>query len=236
MSVFALLQMQAQTGTISGIVIDASNAETLVGATVLIQELSGVGASSDIDGSYRIDDIAPGTYTVVVSYVSFETKTIPGVEVTAGNITKVDVSLSTAIENIFGDSLVLTITGTRRQENLTTMLTFQQKNIAPAEVMSRDIITRTPDRNTGEVLRRMSGTTITDGRFVVIRGLSDRYNIALVNGNILPSTEPDRKSFAFDMFPSSMLDNLIVIKAAQPNLPGDFAGGIIMLIFHWKTF
>lgn len=229
MSVFALLQMQAQTGTISGIVIDASNAETLVGATVLIQELSGVGASSDIDGSYRIDDIAPGTYTVVVSYVSFETKTIPGVEVTAGNITKVDVSLSTAIENIFGDSLVLTITGTRRQENLTTMLTFQQKNIAPAEVMSRDIITRTPDRNTGEVLRRMSGTTITDGRFVVIRGLSDRYNIALVNGNILPSTEPDRKSFAFDMFPSSMLDNLIVIKAAQPNLPGDFAGGIIML-------
>ncbi len=225
----AMVQLQAQTGSISGIVIDASNAETLVGATVLLQEVSGVGASSDIDGQYRIDDLNPGTYTVVISYVSFETKTIPGVEVTAGNITRVDVSLSTAIENIFGDSLVLTIKGTRRQENLTTMLTFQKNNIAPAEVMSRDIITRTPDRNTGEVLRRMSGTTITDGRFVVIRGLSDRYNIALVNGNILPSTEPDRKTFAFDMFPSSMLDNLIVIKAAQPNLPGDFAGGIILL-------
>lgn len=219
----------AQTGTIAGVVVDESNAETLVGATILVQELSGVGASSDIDGQYRISDVPAGVYTVVVSYVSFETKTIPGVEVTSGNVTRLDIAMATELKSIFGDSLIIEVKGRPRQENLNTVLTFQKNNIAPAEVMSRDIITRTPDRNTGEVLRRMSGTTITDGRFAVIRGLSDRYNIALVNGNILPSTEPDRKSFAFDLFPSAMLDNLIVIKAAQPNLPGDFAGGIIML-------
>lgn len=219
----------AQTGTVAGVVIDAANAETLVGATVLIPELPGMGASTDIDGQYRMDAIQPGTYTVVVSYVSFETKTIPGVIVKAGQVTTLDIALSTELKNIFGDSLIIEVKARPRQENLNTVLTFQKNNIAPAEVMSRDIIQRTPDRNTGEVLRRMSGTTITDGRFAVIRGLSDRYNIALVNGNILPSTEPDRKSFAFDLFPSAMLDNLIVIKAAQPNLPGDFAGGIIML-------
>jgi len=217
-----------QTGSISGTVIDAANTETLVGATVLIENLPGAGSSTDIDGRYKIDDLAPGTYSLIVRYVSFETKNVPGVVVTANNVTTVDVAMSTEITNIFGDSMVV-IMATARQENLNTVLAFQKNNIAPSEVISRDIITRSPDKNTGEVLKRMSGTTITDGKFAVIRGLSDRYNIALVNGNVLPSSEPDRKSFAFDLFPAAMLDNLIVVKAAQPNLPGDFAGGIIML-------
>ncbi len=217
-----------QTGAISGTVIDAANTETLVGATVLIENLPSAGSSTDIDGRYKIDDLAPGTYTLVVRYVSFETKNIPGVVVTANNVAIVDVAMSTEIADIFGDSMVV-ITAQARQENLNTVLAFQKNNIAPSEVISRDIISRSPDKNTGEVLKRMSGTTITDGKFAVIRGLSDRYNIALINGNVLPSTEPDRKSFAFDLFPAAMLDNLIVVKAAQPNLPGDFAGGIIML-------
>lgn len=222
---FATIIGSAQTGTISGVVIDGSSAETLIGATVLISEKPGVGGSSDIDGRYKISDLEPGTYTVVVSYVSFETKTISGVEVKNDMVTPLDITLNSGIT----DLQVVEVKARPRQENLNTVLAYQQKSIAPAEVVSRDIITRTPDKNTGEVLKRMSGTTITDGKFVVIRGLSDRYNLALVNGNLLPSTEPDRKTFAFDLFPSTMLDNLIVIKAAQPNLPGDFAGGIIML-------
>jgi TonB-dependent receptor len=227
------LQAFSQTGTIAGIVIDKSNTETLVGATILVENAPGMGASTDIDGQYRIDGLAPGTYTLRVSYISFQTKTIEGIEVTAGNVTSVDIALETETQNVFGtgDSAqqVVIIKGKPRQENINTVLAIQKGGIAPSEVISRDIISRSPDKNTGEVLKRMSGTTITDGKFAVIRGLSDRYNIALINGNILPSTEPDRKSFAFDLFPSAMLDNIIVVKAAQPNLPGDFAGGIIML-------
>lgn len=219
----------SQTGSIAGVVIDGENAETLIGATVIVENVPGKGASTDIDGRYRIEGLAEGTYAIKISYISFKTKTIPGVTVTKGVVTSLDIALETESQNVFGDSMVVEIKARPRQENLNTVLAFQQKNIAPAEVISRDIISRSPDKNTGEVLKRMSGTTITDGKFAVIRGLSDRYNIALVNGNVLPSTEPDRKSFAFDLFPSAMLDNLIVIKAAQPNLPGDFAGGIIML-------
>ena len=219
----------SQTGSIAGVVIDGENAETLIGATVIVENFPGKGASTDIDGRYRIEGLTEGTYSIKISYISFKTKTIPGVTVTKGTVTSLDIALETESQNVFGDSMVVEIKARPRQENLNTVLAFQQKNIAPAEVISRDIISRSPDKNTGEVLKRMSGTTITDGKFAVIRGLSDRYNIALVNGNVLPSTEPDRKSFAFDLFPSAMLDNLIVIKAAQPNLPGDFAGGIIML-------
>ncbi|HMU70992.1 MAG TPA: carboxypeptidase-like regulatory domain-containing protein, partial [Chitinophagales bacterium] len=188
----ATIAGKAQNGMISGVIIDGKTAETLIGANVLIKEKAGTGSSTDIDGRYKIDDLEPGTYTVEISYISYDTKTVPGVEVKQGEITSLDVTLTSGLMEL----TVVEVKARPRQESLNTVLAFQQKNIAPSEVISRDIITRTPDKNTGEVLKRMSGTTITDGKFVVIRGLSDRYNLALVNGNLLPSTEPDRKTFA----------------------------------------
>jgi len=219
----------AQSGSIAGVVIDGSNTETLVGATVLVENLPGKGASTDIDGRYRIDDLPEGTYTIKISYISFKQKTISGIVVKAGAVTTVDIAMETDFQNALGDTGIVIIRGVVSQETTNTVQAFQKNNIAPSEVISQAIISKGPDKTTGEVLKRLSGTTITDGKFAVIRGLSDRYNIALINGNILPSSEPDRKTFAFDLFPSSMLANLIVVKAAQPNLPGDFAGGIIMV-------
>ena len=90
-------------------------------------------------------------------------------------------------------------------------------------------IRRTPDKSTSDVLKRISGASIQDNRFVIIRGLNDRYNTAFLNGAPLPSSEPDRKAFSFDIFPSNMLDNLIITKTASPDLPGDFAGGVVQI-------
>ncbi|MEZ5014213.1 MAG: carboxypeptidase regulatory-like domain-containing protein [Chitinophagales bacterium] len=226
---FPTYLISAQTGTISGIVIDANNSETLVGATVRVIDMADAIASSDIDGTYRISNVPPGTYQLQVTYVSYQTKFIEGVVVEANNATTVNVALETELTSVFGDSLMVIIKGTPHLENINAMTTFQKNAVAISDVISRDIFTRTPGNNTGDVLKRMSGTTISEGKFAVIRGLSDRYNLALVNGNVLPSTEPDRKAFSFDLFPSALLDNIVVYKAAQPNLPGDFAGGIIML-------
>jgi hypothetical protein len=78
-------------------------------------------------------------------------------------------------------------------------------------------------------MKRVSGVSVQDGRFAVIRGLADRYNIATLNQLPLPSSEADRKVFAFDIFPTALLDNLVVIKTATPNLPGEFAGGVIQI-------
>lgn len=227
--VFVITQLNAQNGSISGIIRDGETAETLVGATVMVKELPGTGTSSDIDGTYLLNDIAPGTYTLQVSYVSFETKTISNVIVSAGAVAQVDISLSTELKSVFGDSMMVIVKGTPTQENINALQTFQKNAIGMADVTARDIFTRAPGNNSGDVLKRMPGTTMQDGKFAVIRGLSDRYNIAMVNGNVLPSTEPDRKTFSFDLFPSALLDNIIVYKTGQPNLPGDFAGGIIML-------
>ena len=219
----------AQSGTIAGVIIDADNSETLIGATVNVENAAGFITGTDIDGRYNISGLNPGTYTLKITYVSYETKLVEGVTVENNEVTVVDIVLNTEFRSALGDSLQLIIKGRPGQETIQSVLTIQKNNMGPSEVLSRDVISRSPGKTTGDALKMMSATSIVDQKFVVIRGLSDRYNLALVNGNLLPSTEPDRKTFAFDLFPSAMLDNLIVYKSAQPNLPGDFAGGIISM-------
>ncbi len=223
------LQADAKTGVIAGVVIDGETSETLVGATVMLEGTS-TGTVTDIDGRYRFDNLPTGIYAIRISYISFQTKTINEIIVKEGVVTVADAVLETEIVNVFGsDDSSLIIYGTRRKESLATGLAMVKKNIAISDVITRDIIQKTPDKDVASVVKRMSAITVVDGKFIVVRGLSDRYNIALVNGNLLPSTEPDRKTFSFDLIPSSLLDNIFIYKTAQPNLPGDFAGGIILL-------
>lgn len=215
----------SQNGAIAGKIFDEVNNETLIGSTVMIEGMENYGVVSDIDGNYLLSNVPEGSYVIVISYISYQTKKISDVIVEKGKVTTLDITLSGSTTEL--ETVV--ITSTFNKETIQSILTLQKNNISISDGISRDIIQRSPDKNTGEVLKRLSGTTLMDGKFAVIRGLSDRYNTAMINGNILPSTEPDRKTFAFDLFPSNMLDNLFIYKTAQPDLPGDFAGGIIQL-------
>lgn len=95
--------------------------------------------------------------------------------------------------------------------------------------LSVEHIKKTPDRSVGDALRRVNGVTIQSDRFVLVRGLSDRYNVSLLNKSPLPTTEPDRRSFSFDIIPTGLIDNIMVVKSASANLPGDFAGGVVQI-------
>jgi hypothetical protein len=95
--------------------------------------------------------------------------------------------------------------------------------------VSVEFIKKTPDRNVGDALKRVSGVTIQNDKFVLVRGLADRYNSAWLNKTPLPSTEPDRRSFSFDIIPTALIDNIIVAKSASANLPGDWAGGLVQI-------
>ena len=95
--------------------------------------------------------------------------------------------------------------------------------------VSIDFIKKTPDRNVGDALKRVSGVTIQNDKFVLVRGLADRYNSAYLNKTPLPSTEPDRRAFSFDIIPTSLIDNIIVSKSAAANLPGDWSGGLVQV-------
>lgn len=211
-------------GKIVGKVTDKSNNEPIIGLVVLIDG-SSIGTQTNFDGQYELINLNPGTYKLVFKYLSYNTKIIDGVMVYAGKTTTLNVSMDEKGKEL----QEVVVQSTYKKESLGALYTIQKNNISISDGISSDIIKRSPDRNTSEVLRRVSGASIQDNKFVVIRGLSDRYNVALINGSPLPSTEPDRRAFSFDIFPANLIDNITITKAATPDLPGDFAGGVIQL-------
>lgn len=223
---FALfsLSLPAQTGIITGKIIDTKLADVVIGATVKLDD-GGIGASSDLDGNFTLQKVPVGKHKISVTYLGYATKTIEDINVKEGQSTIVDVAMEEATSAI----AEVVIVATAKKESMSALTILQKNSATIADGISSETIRRTPDRTTGEVIRRVSGASIQDNKFAVIRGLNDRYNVALLNGTMLPSTEPDRRAFSFDLFPSNMLDNLVVMKTASPDLPGEFAGGAIML-------
>jgi hypothetical protein len=210
--------------SISGKVIDEKNAEPLTGAIVKVAGTS-IGAIVDLNGDFIIKDIAVGNYTIECSYVSYNTKSIADVIVKENEVTNLTINLQKVSKNL----KVITIKSTLKKESNASLLAIQKNSTSVSDGVSAELIKRTPDKNTSDVLKRVSGASIQDNKFAIIRGLNDRYNAALLNGAPLPSSEPDRKAFAFDIFPASMLDNLVITKTATPDMPAEFAGGIIQI-------
>jgi TonB-dependent receptor len=217
-------QTFAGAGQISGKVIDEKG-EALMGATIMI-EGTALGAKVDMDGKFTIRNVDDGKYNLVCSYVSYEKKTITDVVVKDGKSEFLNVVMLKS-----GKGLKEVVIKTQMKKESINALQIQQKNLSTiSDGISAELIKKTPDRNTGDVLKRVSGVTVADGKFAVIRGLADRYNMAMLNGDILPSSEADRKAFSFDIFPSNLLENITIVKAATPDRPGEFSGGIIDLV------
>lgn len=215
----------AQTVTLSGKVTNQKN-EPLAGATIVLKP-GGKTVVTDVEGRFSASLESGKKYTLEVSAVSYSAKTITDIEVGKGLDNNIDIILTPAVKEMEG--IVIKSTSTRRQENTVALLNFQRNNSALSSVLAADFIRQTPDKNTGEVLKRVSGASIQDNKYVVVRGLSDRYNQALLNDAPMPSSEPDKKAFSFDMIPSAMIDNIIINKTATPDLPGEFAGGLVQV-------
>lgn len=213
----------AQSLRLNGKVMNSKN-EPLAGATISIDG-AGKQIQSDVEGMFYINLDAGKKYVLRVSFAGYEPKEISDVDVTANQENYLEIVLQDKA-SLEGVTLKAT---SRRQENTSALLTFQRSNTALSSGLAADFIRRTPDRNTGEVLKRVSGTSIQDGRFVIVRGLSDRYNSAVINNAQLPSSEPDKKAFSFDVIPASLVDNIIINKTATPELPGEFAGGLVQI-------
>jgi len=214
-----------QTGKIAGKVIDKKTGETLIGLTVKVEGLS-IGAATDVEGRFVLGSLPQGKYTLVFKYIGYQTKTISDVEVKAGALTPLNISMDESSSQTLAEVVV---TATYRQESIGALYAQQKNAVNMSSGISTELIQRSPDKNTSEVLKRVSGASIQNNKFVVIRGLADRYNNNQLNNAILPSTEPDRKAFSFDIIPSNLVDKIVINKTASPDLPGDFAGGSIKI-------
>jgi len=123
----------------------------------------------------------------------------------------------------------ITVKSVAKKESNISVINIVKNNSVVSDGISIEYLKKTPDRTVGDALKRVNGVTIQNDRFVLVRGLADRYNSAMLNKTVLPSTEPDRRAFSFDIIPSSLIDNIIVAKSAAANLPGDFSGGLVQI-------
>jgi TonB-dependent receptor len=212
-------------GTITGKITDEKSGDPIIGATIVVKGTP-KGGATDVDGTFMIQ-VEPGTYTIQVNYIGYQTKEIDEVKVDNNANASINVAITESKSTQLSEVVVRT---TMKKENINSLYAMQKNNASISDGISADVIRKSPDRSTGEVLKRVSGTTIQDNKFVIVRGLSDRYNCGMVDNAVLPSTEPNRKAFSFDIIPANLVDNIIITKTATPDLPGDFAGGVINIL------
>jgi outer membrane receptor protein involved in Fe transport len=227
-SLFLTLSMplaaQTQTGSIKGNIKDKISGEAVIGANVSIQGGS-IGSSTDIDGNFLINKVQEGTYTISITSIGYKPATIPDVKVESGKVSIIETFIEEDIKGL--EAVVVTA---QRETNTVVSLIREIKLAEQVAVgVSAEQISRTQDRDAAQVIRRVPGVSLVDNRFVIVRGLSQRYNAVMLNGVLTPSSEVDVKSFSFDLVPSSVIDRMLIFKSGAGELPGEFAGGIIQI-------
>ena len=215
------LSFSQNKGTVSGTLTDKeSNNQSLPFANVLIKGTA-IGANTDIDGKYSLK-IEAGSYILQLSFVGYEAVEVP-ITVIANQVLIVDRALGSGSYKL--EDVVIKTVRKRNTETAIMMEIKEAKQVVSA--ISAEQISKGTDGNAAEAVQRVPGITIVDGKFVMIRGLSERYNNVLLNNSIAPSTEIDKRTFAFDLISTSALDKMLIYKTGSADKPGDFAGGII---------
>lgn len=208
-------------GIIQGKVTSSESGEELIGATVLLQGTT-TGSMVDIDGNYRIPNIAAGQYKLICAYISFRSDTVD-ITVKDGETTSQNFSLGSSSMDI--DVFVVEAKADRKNEQY--LLQVKKKSATVMEVMGAKEIAKRGDGNAAAAAKRVSGLTLEGGKYVYVRGLSDRYSKTTVNRAEIPGLDPNKNAVQLDLFPTNMIENMKVIKSFTPNLPGSFTGGLV---------
>ncbi len=214
----------AQTGSLKGQIKDISNKEVLVGATVMIENTA-IATSTDIDGNFILPNIKIGKCNVVVNYISYKTKIVENVEIYATKVTELNVEIEEDA-NVLGEATVTAQRETFSELSVVSEIKTAQ-NVAVG--ISGEQISKSQDRDAAQAVRRVPGVSLIDNRFIMVRGLGQRYNTVLLNDIITPSSEVDARAFSFDVVPTNIIDRIMVYKSGAGEIPGDFAGGVVKI-------
>ncbi len=215
-------------GIIQGTITNKDTGDPLIGANIWIDALT-TGTTTNISGDYRLEQVPEGTYVVMISYIGYITQTIRDVQVNQKEVTKMDISLAPSVMRLSD----VVVEGTIDVKNVDVQNTTELEMIDQIKTsnlivtgISNEQIIRSLDFNASEVVQRAPGVTVVND-FINIRGLNERYNLVFLDDMIAPSSESDKRAFSFDMLPSNVIDQVLIYRSPAPELPGDFAGGIV---------
>ncbi len=224
---FAAGGVAAEVGGLEGLVRDKESSEGLIAVDIVVAG-SGVLVQTDLTGRFQVAELPVGVYSVRFSYLGYETLVVENVEIIAGRVRRLDVVLESFRANAIDD---LMVTATRILSTEGAVLADRKRAVVVGDAISAAQISRSPDGQAGDALKRVTGLLVDGGGYVNVRGMPDRYNVTEIDGAIATAVDPDldRKSFNFEMVPSNLLSNLQVVKTAMPDMPGDFTGGLVRI-------
>ena len=225
----AAIATAAGAHTIDGIVKDQKTGEPLIGSVVEVKELPGVKTTTGLDGSFRLHELPErGRYTLVVRYLAYKTREVP-VEVSdTGSVT---ITLDEDVRR-FGEAVV---TGHRNSRTDISAISLEKNAGNVLNVMSQQSIQLSPDVNVAAVLQRVSGVTLEqsasgEASYAILRGMDKRYNYTLVNGVKIPSPDDKNRYIPLNIFPSDLMDRIVVSKSLTADMEGDAAGGVVDMV------
>ncbi len=214
----------AQTGRVAGRVVDRETGRPLTAARVMIVGVPGA-VETDLDGRYRTPPVPVGLVSVRAAYIGYKAMLRDSVQLVAGQVVTVDFVMTVQAVELEELSVESEVPSSPKSD--AGLLAAQQAAPGVSDGISAEAISRSPDSDGGDVIRRVTGVTVFDKKFVVVRGLNERYSNTQLNGADLPSPEPLKKVAPLDIFPANLLESIVTVKTATPDKPGDFAGGSV---------
>jgi len=222
--IFIPFLIKSQTGFISGKIVNNNTGESLIGVTVVVQQTS-KGTVTDLDGNYKIS-LSPGTYSLKMSFLSFQETIIKDVIVSANKVTKLDVQLAESDVKL----QEVTVTAKSRKNTESSFLVMKKKSAQVIDGITSEEMTKLGDCDAADALKRVTGVAVQEGKYVYVRGLGDRYSKITLNNAEIPGLDPNKNTVQMDLFPSNVIENISVHKSFTPDLPGSFTGGHVDVI------
>ena len=212
----------SQSGKVTGLIMDGEYDEPMAFANVIVKG-STIGTTTDFDGKYSLD-LEPGEYTLTFSFVGYQTIEVSEILIKSDEVEQVDVTLST---NTL-DEIIITTTVRKNTES--AVLDIQKKSAVMLDGLSSQGIKKAGASNIASAVKSVPGVSVQGGKYVYVRGLGDRYTKSILNGVDIPGLDPDRNTIQMDIFPTNILENIIVIKSAAAEYPADFTGGVVDIV------
>lgn len=214
----------AAEGRVTGKVHDEQDNTPLTGVNVQVVGTN-VGTSTDFEGDYTLG-LEDGTYTLRFSYIGYAAKQVSDVVVVGGKAVELDVALALATDEL--EEVVVSVSARRNTE--ISLLNMQRNAGVVMDGLSSQSIRRSGASTIATAVRTVPGVSVQEGKYVYVRGLGDRYSKTILNGMDIPGLDPDKNTVQMDIFPTNILENIVVVKSGSAELPADFTGGVVDIV------
>ena len=221
---FLFQSVFSQKGEVTGKLIDVDFQDPVAFANIFVKGTTN-GTTSDFDGIYTLS-LDEGTYTITYSFLGYKTVEITEVVIKPGEVTTVDVNMETLAEGL--DEVVVSVSVKKNTE--TAVLGIQKKAVNVLDGISAETFKKSGSSNVASAIKTVPGVSVQGGKYVYVRGLGDRYTKSILNGVDIPGLDPDRNTIQLDIFPTNIIDNVLVLKSASADLPADFTGGMVNIV------